>query len=116
MKTKFTLGQKIYQVKDENVFILKVTRVDIEISKEWTTVEYVTERKERVGLLDCDTYTARGTEESKTLFATKKEAVAYIGKIKEARDIVRDADSNTNGFKITNSGLGNYCLSIDSAR
>ena len=106
----------VYLVKDENIFVYKImsTTETTVTDKDGgnTSIEYTLMRKELTGLLEVNEKWIDAREGDGNIYKTKKEAVAFIERIKEARDIVKDADSNKTGWKITNTDLGDCYFSM----
>jgi hypothetical protein len=98
MKTKFNLGQKVFIVKSDNIFECKIYDINVREHKnikEETRIEtYTSTFEEHTGMLQCDLRIVEFDDKSTNVFTTKKEALAFIEVLKDARIIIGDNSDN----------------------
>lgn len=117
MKTKFNLGQKVFRVKNDNIFECKI--IDIRVREHKNTEEetrtevYTATHEEHIGMLECNLRTVEFDDSSTNVLSTKKDALAFIEVLKDARTIIVD---NSDTFSITANWsieTGNYFPRVD---
>ena len=97
---KYAIGDKVYEVKEGNIFDYKICEINIDetISKykedNSLDITYTAERKVKVGMLSSETDEISFTEDYKSIFSSKDDAIAHIAKVKEARELLAD-ESNS---------------------
>ena len=95
IETKYKIGQKVYEKVNENIMVWTITEVNVEYTtykekelEDEYVENYTTERKEKVWLLETKIVDGSFWGSREDVFATKQEALDYIKKIKEAKEIV----------------------------
>lgn len=111
MKTKFNIGQKVFRVKEDNIFECKINDISVREYKdrevETRTESYQTTFEEHIGMLECNLIKVDFNDKATNVFSTKKEALAFIEELKKARNLVVE---NTE----INSCTGQFWSSHDS--
>ena len=97
--TNYNVGDKVYEVKDRNVFVWTIGTLNVEtdVAKfleggRDTSIIYYANRKEKTGLLKTTTEQLIFTEEDRTesIFSSKEEAMKYIENLKEASKMIKE--------------------------
>ena len=89
MKTKFKIGQKVYLVRNDNIFQFKIVQCNYNysINKEWEKVNeyYQIERKYSVGLLKTETDNKYDIKKDE-IFWTVEEAKEELERVKKGKE------------------------------